>query len=94
MQETWVRSLGWEDPLEDGTAYPWPEFRAGEFHGRRSLAGCSLQGHKESDTTERLSFTSLPSGPAPEPGALGPACAQPPAPLPHWGQMHHVAKVI
>ena len=20
MQETWVRSLGWEDPLEEGTA--------------------------------------------------------------------------
>ena len=24
-------------------------------HGQRSLAGCSPQGHKESDTTERLS---------------------------------------
>ena len=22
MQETWVRSLGWEDPLEKGKAYP------------------------------------------------------------------------
>ena len=22
MQETWVRSLGWEDPLEKGTATP------------------------------------------------------------------------
>ena len=22
MQETWVRSLGWEDPLEKGRAYP------------------------------------------------------------------------
>ena len=38
MQETWVRSLGWEDPLEKGTHWPglfWP----GKFHG-------------ESDTTE------------------------------------------
>ena len=26
-------------------------------HGQRSLAGCSLWGHKESDTTERLHFT-------------------------------------
>ena len=26
----------------------------GEFHGQRSLAGYSLWGHKESDTTERL----------------------------------------
>ena len=22
MQETWVRSLGWEDPLEKGSGYP------------------------------------------------------------------------
>ena len=22
MQETWVRSLGWKDPLEKGTGYP------------------------------------------------------------------------
>ena len=22
MRETWVRSLGWEDPLEDGRATP------------------------------------------------------------------------
>ena len=22
MRETWVRSLGWEDPLEKGTGYP------------------------------------------------------------------------
>ena len=22
MQETWVRSLGWEDPLEEGMATP------------------------------------------------------------------------
>ena len=26
----------------------------GESHGQRSLPGCSLRGHKESDTTERL----------------------------------------
>ena len=23
MQETWVRSLGWEDPLEEGMATYW-----------------------------------------------------------------------
>ena len=30
MWETWVRSLGWEDPLEKGKSTPvfWP----GEFH--------------------------------------------------------------
>ena len=45
MQETQVRSLGWE---------PAPVFLPGEGHGQRSLAGCSLWGHKEPDTTERL----------------------------------------
>ena len=29
----------------------------GETHGQRSLVGHSPQGHKESDTTERLTFT-------------------------------------
>ena len=32
MQKTWVRSLGWEDPLEKGKATT-PEFWPGEFHG-------------------------------------------------------------
>ena len=50
IRETWVRSLGWEDPLEKEKATHssiWP----GESHGL-----CSLWGHKESDTTERLSL--------------------------------------
>ena len=29
VRETWVPSLGWEDPLEKGTPVLWP----GEFHG-------------------------------------------------------------
>ena len=53
-QKTWVRSLGWEDPLEKGMpkhssilarTIPWTE----------DLAGCSPWGHKESDMTEQLS---------------------------------------
>ena len=49
--ETWVQSLGWEDPLEEGTAahssilawrIPWTE----------EPVGYSPWGHKESDTTE------------------------------------------
>ena len=32
MWETWVCSLGWEDPLE-GNGYPQPVFWPGEFHG-------------------------------------------------------------
>ena len=51
MQESWVRFLGWEDPLEKGKATHsniWP----GEFHGLYSPWG-----HKESDITERLSLS-------------------------------------
>ena len=54
MQEGWVPSLGWEKPLEKGMA---PHFSIlGEFHGQRSLVGYNPWGHKESDTTERLTF--------------------------------------
>ena len=53
MQETWVRSLSQEDPLEKEMAthssilawrIPW------------SLVGYSPRGRKELDTTERLHF--------------------------------------
>ena len=64
MCETWVLSLGWEDPLEKKKAthssiqewLPTPVFRPGEFDGPYSPWG-----RKESDMTERLSlhFTSL-----------------------------------
>ena len=50
VQETWVASLGWEDPLEKGMAIP--VFLPREFHGQRSLAGYKSWGCKESDTTE------------------------------------------
>ena len=46
MQETWVRTLGWEDPLEKGTATR-SSVLAGEFHGQRSLVGYNQWGHKE-----------------------------------------------
>ena len=49
MQETWVRSLGWEDPLEKGKA-TW----SGEFHGPYYIY--SPWGLKESDMTEQLSL--------------------------------------
>ena len=51
VQETWVRSLGWEDSLEKGVA-PTPVFLPGEFHGQRSLAGYNPWGCKELDTAE------------------------------------------
>ena len=56
MQETWIQSLGWEDPLEKGMSthssilawrIPWTE----------SLVGYSSWGHKKSDTTEWLTHT-------------------------------------
>ena len=51
MQESWVQSLGQEDPLEKGKATHlvfWP----GEFQGLYSPWG-----HKELDMTERLSLS-------------------------------------
>ena len=45
MQETQVRSLGQEDPLEKGMA-TYSTILAGESHGQRSLAGCSPWGHR------------------------------------------------
>ena len=64
MQETQLRFLVQEDPLEKGTAthssilawrreqQPIPVFLPGEFHGQWSLVGYSPWGRKESDTTE------------------------------------------
>ena len=40
-QKMWVRSLGWDDPLEGGYGNP-PVFLPGETHGQRNLAGYSL----------------------------------------------------
>ena len=56
MWETWVRSLGWEDPLEKEMAthssilawkIPWTE----------EPGGLHSNGVAESDTTERRDFT-------------------------------------
>ena len=52
MQETWVRSLGWEDHLEKYTGVSTPVFWPGEFHGLY----CPW-GPKELDVTERLSLS-------------------------------------
>ena len=50
MPETWVWSMGWENPLEKGKA-THSIFRPGEFHGLYNPWGC-----KELDMTERLSY--------------------------------------
>ena len=51
MWETWVRFLGWEDPLEKGKA-THSSIMPGEFHGLYSPWS-----RKESDLTERLSLS-------------------------------------
>ena len=58
MQETWVRSLGQEDPLKKEW-HPSPVLMPGKSHGQRSLVGYSPQGREESDTTERLHLLTL-----------------------------------
>ena len=45
-KETWVRSLGWEDPLGKAMA-THSCILAWRSHGQRSLAGYSSWGHKE-----------------------------------------------
>ena len=57
MWETWVWSLGWDDPLEKRKA-THSSILAGKSHGWRRLVGYSPWGHKESDTTEWLHFIS------------------------------------
>ena len=47
MWETWVRSLGWEDPLEESMATHCSILAWTEEPGGLQLWGC-----KESDTTE------------------------------------------
>ena len=53
-QETWVQSLGQEDPWRRKWQ-PTPVFLPGQSHGQRSLTGYSSWGCKELDMTERLS---------------------------------------
>ena len=51
MQETQVRSLGREVPLEKEMA-AHSRFLPGKSHGQRRLVGYSPWGHKKLDTTE------------------------------------------
>ena len=60
MQETWVQSLGLEDPLEKGMAthsstLAWKILWTEEPGRLQSMGG------KESDTTEQLSLTPSPA---------------------------------
>ena len=54
MWETWVQSLGWENPLEEGMATQ-SSILAWRISMDREARGLQFMGHKESDMTERLS---------------------------------------
>ena len=54
MWETWVLSLGWEDPLEKGKAT-----HSSILAWRIPRTGYSPLGPKELDTTERLSLSGI-----------------------------------
>ena len=49
--ETWVRSLGWEDPLEEGMATT-PVFLPGESLWTHEPGGLESMGLQKLDTTE------------------------------------------
>ena len=53
LWETWVLSLGWEDPLEKRMA-THSSILAWEIHEQRSLPGSGLWDPKKSDTIEQL----------------------------------------
>ena len=59
MCETWVQSLGWEDPLEEGIATPLQYSCLENPHAQWSLMGYSPWGCKGSDMTEQLSTHTL-----------------------------------
>ena len=52
MKETGVRSLGWEDPLEEEMVTHSNTLAWKKSHRQRSLEGYSPWGRKKSDTTE------------------------------------------
>ena len=55
MQETWIQSLGWEDPLEKAMA-PHSSTLAWRIPWREEPGGLQSTGRKESHTTECLHF--------------------------------------
>ena len=58
IRDTWVPSLGWEGPLQEGMA-THSSILAWRIHGQRSLAAYSLWGCKESGMTEQIYYYSM-----------------------------------
>ena len=56
MQETQVRSLGWEDPLEEEMANPLKYSCLEEIPWTEEPGGLQSTGLQELDTTERLTL--------------------------------------
>ena len=59
MQETQFRSLGWEDPLQEGMTTHSSILAWRIPRERRSLVGYKPWSHKELDRTERLTLSAL-----------------------------------
>ena len=55
VQETWVQSLGWEDPLKKEMA-THSSILAWKISWTEECGGCSPWGHKELGTTEQLTY--------------------------------------
>ena len=62
MQETWVRSLGWEDLLEKEMA-THPSILAWKIPWTEEPGGLQVQAVAESDTTKPLHFAKKESKP-------------------------------
>ena len=61
MWETWVRSLGWEDPLEEGMA-THSSILAWRMPTDRGAWWVAVHGVTKSDMTEQLNWTKLDTG--------------------------------
>ena len=55
MQETWVGSLGWEDPLQKGMA-TYSNILAEKITWTKEPGRLQSMGHREPDMTEQLSL--------------------------------------
>ena len=65
MWETWVWSLGWEDPLEKGNAYPC------QYSGLENSVGCIVHGVAKSRTQlSGFCFTPRAGSPSDQPAAF------------------------